>query len=206
MSVLVSEQAKRLKRIRLYLGMTREEFAAVSASSPFTIRSWENGQKRLGDKAVKKIINELAKIRFTCTYDWMMHGQGISPISLFEVSTEITASPVLSVHDSAAQPPLLDEIYALKNAYPDISIINVADHSYQPIARPGDFIGIRHLARDNLRSCLDSMVIYTMHTGLQAVGLIKMKGQVMLYSLDQSFVIPLHEVQSLHEVLWYRKS
>lgn len=200
---LVSEQAKRLKRIRLYLGMTREEFANVAASSPFTIRSWENGQKHFGEKAVKKIIHELTKIQLTCSFEWMMYGQGISPISLFEASTE--ALPALSVCDSAAKQPLLNEIYAIKSAYPDITVISVADDSFQPFAKSGDFIGLRVIEQHQLHQYLNALVVYTLQNAAKGTGIVKANGQLVILALDKSSTIYLSDVQMVQEILWYRR-
>ena len=76
----ISEQAARLKKIRLYLGMTRQQFGDAVGISQFTIRSWENGAKNFIADGIQRIISALKeKINFVCPFDWLMHGIRSSP-------------------------------------------------------------------------------------------------------------------------------
>jgi DNA-binding XRE family transcriptional regulator len=206
MSDLVSEQAKRLKKIRLYLGMTREEFSKVIASSPFTIRSWENGQKHFGEKAVKKIISELTKIGFACTFDWMMYGKGISPISLFEANAESKDSSCMAVREGGADNPLVNEVYAIKAAFPGINIVNVNDDCYKPLAHKGDFLGFKEIPTDQLHYWQNHIVFYITHTGAKGFGTVKYHDELTIHPLDRATPLNSNDMQNVHEIVWYRKS
>lgn len=204
MSEAVSEQAKRLKKIRLYLGMTRDEFSKVIASSQFTIRSWENGHKQFGEKAVKKVINELTKIGFKCSFDWIMHGKGVSPISLYEASAAGTTAS-MSVRENAVESPLMSEIHAIRAAFPGMDIINVSDTSYLPLAQVGDLLGFREIPADRLIQWQDHIVFYITRAGGKGFGTVKIHDQITVQPFDRSSPLSSKEVQNLHEIVWYRK-
>lgn len=206
MSDLVSEQAKRLKKIRLYLGMTRDEFSKVITSSPFTIRSWENGQKHFGDKAVKKVITELAKIGFNCSFDWMIHGKGVSPISLFEAGSENEPSTAMTVRESTTENPLMSEMYAIKRAFPGINVINVNDDSYHPLAHKGDFLGFKEIPATQLQQWQNHIVFYITNDGSKGFGTVKYHDHITIHPIDRMTPLKCNEMQTIHEIVWYRKT
>lgn len=202
---LVSEQAKRLKKIRLYLGMTREEFSKVIASSPFTIRSWENGQKHFGEKAVKKVMQELSKIGFACTFDWMMYGKGISPISLYEANAEAENTPKMTIKEGCAENPLMNEMFAIKSAFPGVNIVNVIDDSYIPLASKGDFLGFKEILPEQLQQWQNHLIFYIAHNGGKGFGIVKLHDEITIHPIDRSNSLKTHDMQAIHEIVWYRK-
>ena len=53
---LIIGPVARLKKIRLYLGMTREQFGDAIGISQYTIRSWENGAKTFTADGVQRVV------------------------------------------------------------------------------------------------------------------------------------------------------
>jgi DNA-binding XRE family transcriptional regulator len=203
---IIPAQAARLKKIRLYLAMTREQLGEAVGISQFTIRSWENGEKNFTAVGVQRIINALkAKINFSCPFDWLMYGTGHSPISLHEES--LFRSPDEIRFDSCHE-KLLKEVITFKQLNPLASIAVVSDDTFSPIAAVGDYIGL--VSRDiaNLDDYIGKIVFLSFKNGASEFGILDKKRhsyRVIPFNGSALSKLMVQHISNLQQFIWLRK-
>lgn len=206
MNTTVSDQAMRLKKIRLYLGMTREQLGHAIDISQFTLRSWENGSKSFTADGVQRVVAALnEKIRFICPFDWLMHGAGPSPIAMFE---ENTALSVNNIQIDSAQEKLHKEVVTFKQLNRSANVIMVLDDKFKPIADIGDYVGLIPEEISNIKCCLGKIIFLTTNNELSSFGILgKKQGKYQITELtgNNLFKIALSEVDKLYQFIWLRK-
>lgn len=207
----ISHQASRLKKIRLYLGMTREQFGSAIHISQFTLRSWENGAKNFTDEGVERVITSLKnKLKFSCSFDWLMYGSGSSPIALCEDNYLIQNS---AVNIKPSQDRLLDEIVMFKKLNPEVNVTVVSDEKFYPLADMGDYVGLLPIVISKMDSYLDKIVLAMLKDDSSAFGMLakeKMKKTFLwrVNSLvDSEFKsISLNRISQIYHLVWLRKN
>lgn len=202
----LSEQAVRLKKIRLYLGMTREQFGEKIGISQYTIRSWENGAKNFTESSVKRVTNALnKKIKFSCSVDWMMYGTGNSPITLYEEKDKQQENEVIF---DILQESLLKEVMTFKSLNKDASVIVVSDKSFIPLANPGDYIGLTPVRFDDLEKHLGSIIFFADGKDNNIFGiLIKKSNAYHIVPLNKGNTVKIKKTKDgqLFLLVWFRK-
>jgi transcriptional regulator with XRE-family HTH domain len=203
---IIPSQAVRLKKIRLYLGMTRQQFGDAVDISQYTIRSWENGEKNFTADGIQRVISSLKeKINFSCPFDWLMYGSGTSPISLYEESAFRNTNEIQfdSTHEN-----LLKEIVTFKQLNPLASIVFVSDNTFSPIAEVGDYIGLVLADNNNLDDYIGKIVYFSLKDDLSEFGILKKSRD--LYRIIHFLDIPpsklkIENISKLYQFVWLRK-
>ncbi|HSW93317.1 MAG TPA: helix-turn-helix domain-containing protein [Gammaproteobacteria bacterium] len=202
----IMDPATRLKKIRLYLGMTRQQFGDMLEISQYTIRSWENGAKKFTADGIQRVIVALKrKVKFSCTFDWMMHGVGFSPISLCE-EKKIQSHAIVSAESS--NQAILDEIVSFKKNNRSASVILVDNNGFYPIANAGDYVGLTPVNTANLESYIDKLVIVTLAGDQTKFGVLKktQRSFDIVNFTDSSHIrLSKGDLDKLFHLVWLRK-
>ncbi len=203
---IISRQSVRLKKIRLYLAMTRQQFGNAVGISQYTIRSWENGEKNFTADGIHRVIFALkAKINFSCSFDWLMYGSGTSPISLYEESSFRDTNEIKfdSCHEK-----LLKEVVTFKQLNPLASTVVVSDNTFSPIAEVGDYIGLKLADISNLDNYLGKIVFLSLQNKLSEFGILKKNRTVyrIIHFFDtSSSKLVIKNINKFYQLVWLRK-
>jgi transcriptional regulator with XRE-family HTH domain len=202
----ITDQASRLKKIRLYLGMTREVFGKQLHISQYTIRSWETGAKNFSEPSVKRVVDSLNKrLNFYCTFDWLMYGSGESPITLYEEKDKNVDG---AVKLDILQEKILKEVMNFKSLNKDASVIIVSDDRFYPLARPGDYIGLIQIDPNEMNKHIGSIIFFINENEVNFFGcLSKKKNQYYIkpFSGDGAFELLVTDKNQLFLLVWFRK-
>ena len=202
---IISSQAARLKKIRLYLGMTRQNFGAVLGISQYTIRSWENGEKNFNTEGVQRIVCALKeKIKFNCDFNWLMYGSGSSPISLYEEASENKEDLQFDSHHEG----ILKEVITFKQLNKFASVAVVSDNTFSPIAEIGDYIGLTLLNVSNLDSYIGKIVFLLYKDDTSEFGILdKIQKNFCVLHLTKSAPtkLILSNINKFYQLIWLRK-
>lgn len=206
----ISGQASRLKKIRLYLGLTRAQFGKVINISQFTLRSWENGAKNFTAEGVERLINALKKkIKFSCDFDWLMNGAGLSPISLCEESKSLAAE---SINIDSSQNNLLKEIVLFKKLNANANVIEVSNNNFLPLAVKGDYVALLSIDILKMKKLINQIVFVSLKDNLNKFGILKKdknkKNDYVIISLmtGTPFLISKDQIDQLSQIIWFRKN
>lgn len=203
---LIIGSVARLKKIRLYLGMTREQFGNALAISQYTIRSWENGAKKFTADGVQRVIAALqGKINFSCSFEWLMHGIGSSPISLCE---ENKIQSTFSITIDSSNEKILHEIVFFKKNNPSAEVILVSDNTFTPIADIGDYIGLISVDVASIEKHTEKLILVTLVNDLIKFGVLKKDRHFfsIVNSLNGSHIkLSKSNIDKISQIVWLRK-
>lgn len=200
----ISHQASRLKKIRLYLGLTRKDFGRILEISEYTVRSWELGAKKFTETSVKRVVQALnEKTNFACSFDWLMFGLGDSPISHFE--QQITFDPIQfdSLHNK-----LMKEIAAFKHSNKEANIVIVTNRNFEPLAAVGDYVGLLPLKLDLIEGYINKLILIITKNNISKFGVlnkINRRYQILNLMDGDKFSFSLKDIDSLELLIWLRK-
>lgn len=203
---LITGQSARLKKIRLYLGMTREQFSDAIGISQFTIRSWEVGAKNFTKDGVQRVVNLLGtRLNFIANVEWLMFGTGSSPISLHE-DTEFKSYNEVKIDSSYEK--LLKEISTFKSLHENAKIILVSDDAFKPIADVGDYIGFIPVKMRKASKLLGKFILLELNDDECIFGLVQKKRALMgLLNLSSNKLFPIKKIppKNIFQLVWLRK-
>lgn len=206
MSNEISEQASRLKKIRLYLGMTRHQFGDRLGISQYTIRSWENGAKNFSEKSITRVIKALKNnVNFSCKFEWIMYGNGTSPISLHE---EKNKQEINNIELNALEDKIIKEVVTFKNLNKEASVVAVTDDRFQPIASAGDYIGFLEIKAKVLKKYIGNIMLWVDSEGSQIFGVlekIENKFFISPFKGRKKQEITINNKIKLFLLIWFRK-
>ncbi len=141
------ERSKRLKLARKLTGITLEAVPEKFGISKHTFYAWESGRNPIRDKAVTKIITALRQAGVYCTAEWLVHGTGLSPRFMYEVSA---ASEALhpTQEDSTEEweqfsdeLAVLSEIKVFQKVNQNAEVRFITDDGMMPTYSPGEYVG-----------------------------------------------------------------
>ncbi|MBA2650851.1 MAG: helix-turn-helix transcriptional regulator [Tatlockia sp.] len=203
----ISRQASRLKKIRLYLGMTRKQFGEVIGISQYTIRSWENGEKNFTANGVERVILSLQqKLNFSCSFDWLMHGSSLSPLSLYEDSK---VKEFNDIDFDPLQEKLLNEVVIFKRSNKSANVIVVCDNTFSPIAEIGDYIGLLPIEISDLDNFIGKIVFIALHNDNRNFGVLHkhlLGYHVSHLANDLDYIFSNEDIEKIHQFIWFRKT
>ena len=203
----ISPQAARLKKIRLYLGLTREQLSKSITISQYTIRSWENGHKNFTEKSIKRFVSALKKkLHFDCSFEWLMHGTGKSPISQYEEQKSKDIFDELIVDPCHLN--ILNEVALFKKLNNQANLIAVSNNAFYPLAAPGDYIGLLAIDNSNLKNYIDKMLYLTFQDNASFFGLLKKHQKIFqLIQLSDGTIhdLKISNLENIFQLIWLRK-
>ena len=203
---VISSQAVRLKKIRLYLAMTRQQFGDAVGISQYTIRSWENGEKHFTADGIQRVISALKeKINFACPFDWLMYGTGTSPISLYEESAFRDTNEIQfdSYHEK-----LLKAVVTFKQLNPSASVVIVSDNTFSPIAQIGDYIGLTLADVSKLDNYIGKIVFFSLQNDLSEFGILEKNRssyRIINFFNSPPFKLMIKNINKFYQLVWLRK-
>jgi transcriptional regulator with XRE-family HTH domain len=204
----ISNQATRLKKIRLYLGLTREQLGESIGISQYTLRSWENGLKNFTAEGVQRFISSLKEnINFSCSFEWLMYGVGISPISHYEEKKYPDPLNDVTIHSSHEK--ILNEISTFKKLNSSANVIAVSNDIFYPIAEPGDYIGFIPVDVTNLKNHIGKILYFSLDQENFQFGVLqKKRGLFKLICLKNASAadLPIHRIEKIFQFIWLRKN
>lgn len=141
------ERSKRLKLARKLTGITLEEVPEKFGISKHTFYAWESGRNPIRDKAVHKIITALRQAGVYCTAEWLVHGTGLSPRFMYEVSAASEA--MHPTQDNATEEweqfsdelAVLSEIKVFQKVNQNAEVRFITDDGMMPTYSPGEYVG-----------------------------------------------------------------
>jgi transcriptional regulator with XRE-family HTH domain len=203
---IIPSQAVRLKKIRLYLAMTRQQFGIAVGISQYTIRSWENGEKNFTADGIQRIISALKeKINFSCPFDWLMYGTGTSPISLYEESSFRNSA---EIQFDSSHEKLLKEVITFKEMNKLASVVVVSDHTFSPIAEVGDYVGLILADIANLNNYIGKIVFLALRDDTSEFGILEKNSSLyhILHFLDAvPTKLSINNISKFYQFVWLRK-
>lgn len=203
---LIMSPVARLKKIRLYLGMTRQQFGNALAISQYTIRSWENGAKKFTADGIQRVIAALKdKIDFSCSFDWLMYGAGSSPIYLCEAN-KIQDNFITFVEPSNQS--ILDEIVSFKKNNRSANVIFISDNTFYPVADAGDYVGLVPVDIASLENYIDKLIFVALKNDQVRFGLLKKRRRSfsVISCLDSSHTsVSKSDIDMMSQFVWFRK-
>ncbi len=206
-SNLIIGSVARLKKIRLYLGMTRKQFGDAIGISQYTIRSWENGAKTFTTDGIQRVTQALkGKIDFSCSFEWLMSGTGSSPISLCE-ENKIQDNLFISLDSSAKK--ISNEIVIFKKNNKSADVILVSDYTFSPIANEGDYIGLILIDISSMEKHVNSLVFVTFKNNINKFGILEKKRNCFyIISLlkDSHIKLSTDNIAKISQLIWLRKN
>ena len=204
----ISHQAARLKKIRLYLGLTREQLGKSIGISQYTLRSWENGLKNFTPEGAQRFISSLKKnINFSCSLEWLMNGIGTSPISHYEEQKyKDSLSNVMILH---SHEKILNEIATFKKLNNSANVIAVSDDIFSPIAEPGDYIGFVPIDISHLKDYTGKILLLSLKKGYCQFGILQKKHSAFqIISLKNRSIsdLVIDNIEKVFQFVWLRKN
>ena len=200
----LSDQAARLKKLRLYLGLTRKDFEQKFGVSRHTLRTWETGEKNFTENAIHRVVSALNEKDVNCSFEWFETGMGDSPI-LMQESVDYSSS----IEFDPINEKTLNEVLYFKKSNPKVEVFVVGDTRFEPIALTGDYIGLKLIASSDSMKYLGSIAYIQDLTGNNFLYSIKKgnKGQVSLVSLDNrdSWDLKFIKQDFMKIIVWYKK-
>jgi DNA-binding XRE family transcriptional regulator/small nuclear ribonucleoprotein (snRNP)-like protein len=204
----ISYQAARLKKIRLYLGLTREQLADSIGISQFTLRSWENGLKKFTPEGAQRFVSSLnEKINFSCSFEWLMHGVGTSPISHYE--DQKSAQPLKKITITTSHEKILNEIANFKQLNTSASVIAVSNNMFYPIAEPGDYIGFTSINIKKLKNYIGKILYISLKNENSYFGVLEKKHhsfQIICLNNASAIEVKAHTLAEIFLLIWLRKN
>lgn len=201
---LLSDQASRLKKLRLYLGLTRKDFEIKFGISRHTLRAWESGEKTFSDSAIMKVVDVLNDNGINCSYEWFVSGIGDSPI-LFKESSDFSSS----VNFDPINEKTLNEVLFYKQNNPDIEVLVVSDDRFTPLAHFGDYIGLKSIDPENLSIYLGCIAYLNLPYSNKYLYVINKDkdGNYFFRLLESNIVIELTQIEFLKikVIVWFKK-
>lgn len=203
---IMSDQAVRLKKIRLYLGMTRHQFGEIIGISQFTIRSWENGEKNFTSDGIQRVIAALNEhLNFPCSYEWLFSGEGVSPLfqlekSHFQDTESICFDPI--------EEKILNEVVTFKRSNESVNVIVVSNHSFSPIADIGDYIGLLPIDLNNIEDYVGKIVYLALYDETSEFGVLynELNGFRITHLTNKAdSVVTKHDIHKSFQFIWFRK-
>lgn len=172
----ISPQSVRLKKIRLYLGLTREQLGESVGISQYTLRSWENGLKNFTAEGVERFISLLKKnINFSCSFEWLMHGIGASPISQHEDKKYVDIFYDITIATSHEK--MISEVAYFKKLNSAATVMAVFNDMFYPIAEPGDYIGFLPVNISNLKKYMGKVLYFCLRNDSFQFGILQHKNK-----------------------------
>ena len=123
----------RIKLARNMLGLSRKGLEDQFSISVNTLQAWESDKNTLTDKGARKLNSIFIRLGLLCTEDWLLTGNGQTPILLQDVST----LPNEMNEDIC----ILREIEAFKAINPTPIVVIISDNAMEPLYSIGDFVG-----------------------------------------------------------------
>lgn len=205
----ISPQSARLKKIRLYLGLTREQLGESIDISQYTLRSWENGLKNFTPEGVQRFVSSLKeKINFYCSFEWLMYGTGTSPISHYEEKK--CADTLSEMIIAPSHEKILNEIALFKKLNNSANVIAISNDIFYPIAIPGDYIGLVPVDISKLKNYAGRILYFALKNECSQFGILqKKRGLFQIISLKDASAsdLPKHTaIEKIFQLIWLRKN
>lgn len=132
---IAKERGRRLKALRKFAGLKRDQLANLAGVSPASISYWENASlSELNEKGGEKVIKALQEEKgINCSVEWLLYGIGGSPFKEGNI-------PFQLVHTQNSTNTLNQEI-TLFLSNPESIVFQVTSSSMSPILEPNDIAG-----------------------------------------------------------------
>lgn len=200
-TAILSDQASRLKKLRLYLGLTRKNFEIKFGISRHTLRAWEIGEKRFTDNAIKRVVDLLNSNGINCSFEWFLSGMGDSPIMLKE-----SIDYASSIDFDPVNEKTLNEVLFFKQNNPGLEVLVVGDDRFEPLAHIGDYIGLKQVDVNELDLYLESLAYVRCVEGEKFLSIItKTNTDYIFESLDKQKSVGLEVVEFIKIIVWFKK-
>lgn len=201
---LTQTSGRRIKLARGMLGLSRKELEERFRISVNTLQAWESDKNTLTDKGAKKLNEVFIKLGLLCTEDWLLTGQGQTPILLQDIS----ALPNEMNEDIC----ILREIEAFKALNPDPIVVIINDSGMEPIYTIGDFVGGNKKTDLHIESLIGENCIVETFPGDTLVRKLLRGSKSQLYNLvcinfanDIQPIIPDTKIRSAAKIVLHRK-
>lgn len=149
----LESSARRIKSIRMFLGMSRKKFESITGISMGTVRAWESGQNPLTLKGAERLEKTLQSYDINCKREWLLHGYGESPF-IHSIQKNDLKTPMIPVKNPRninnniisndflkENETVLKEVEFFKQVNTNSITLMVSDDGMEPFYCIGDFIG-----------------------------------------------------------------
>lgn len=200
----LSGEASRLKKLRLYLGLTRKDFELKFGVSRHTLRAWEVGEKKFNENAINRVVSALNSNEINCSYEWFVSGVGDSPI-LMQESVDYSSS----IEFDPVSEKTLNEVLFYKKNNPTVEVFVVGDIRFEPIALSGDYVGLKKIRLDECKNFIGSVAYIKSFSDDNYLYVIRIdkKDQISFVSLNNKNMWDLKFLKQdfVKIIVWYKK-
>ena len=194
--------ASRVRNVRMLLGLSRKKFSETTGLSAATLQSWETGKHPLSNKGAKKLVEALDQLNISCTADWLLNGEGLSP-RFHQADTQYW--------DLDAR--ILKEVMYFEQQNPSPIVSIVCDDSMEPFYQIGDYVAGCQLLPKHAEKLIGRDCIVTLQTGQVVIRRVQQgkDGLLNLFSLNletqaENAFISNCKIQRIAQVIWHRRT
>lgn len=204
------DRAKRLKRLRKLLGLSRRTLGELAEISHRNIENWEYARSGgLSNKGADRIAQALKKLNCQCTPEWLLEGTSPAPI----LSNTLTAMPV-TTSDTQNSPELIQaEIQRLKKQYPNLIVQQISDQSMAPVFGEKDYVAGVFVPMKQTDPFLEKPCIIHLPDNTTIIRCVRAgckEGSYTLYTLNQDHSVAqpyLYDIKpiGIAPIIWFRR-
>ena len=158
----------RLKYLRAILRLTRAYIEKKYKLPEITLKSWENGTIKLSKNGVKRCVTVYKSEGLLVDENWIAEGKGLDPTVRFSVGHyfSVPSNVALPVEEDD-EVAMLQDADVFKNRYSNAVIMIVSNDEMSPYYEPGDYVGGRLRAMNELEMIINKDCIIYLKGGGQ---------------------------------------
>lgn len=206
---------ERIRALREYLRLTRNDFCKRHGFPTITLISWENSKAKIKPSSLKKLIQAFAEENILCTEEWLREGTGNLP----QFSSPLLEKEIYAIEEgdslSAKEvDPINLEIALFKKLHPNSLTIRLKDNYMAPNFEEGDFVGgiFVDFKKKPIAYGIPYLVVLKDNTNIMRLVYQGTKNNLFTLScynfVNQKVnpILPDVEIKGLYEVIWHRKN
>lgn len=200
------ERGKRARRLREYLGLSREALAEKHGIKLGTLQNWENARfNGMNERNVLRLVAAFKKEQLDVTPEWLLYGIGMDPLADKPAPTK----PKVRTRKRPESNVIAEELRVFHALNGNAIDVIIADNSMMPYYSAGDIVAGSRFFCDKLDKTigLDCIVQTQMgETLVRRVEKSRTKGYYNLFALNPS-ALTHTEIQlfSAAPILWIRR-
>ncbi len=205
-------RGKRLRSLRMMLGLPRKALQQAIDISASTLQSWENAKVGgLTEKGARRIVPLLRQQGLQCDVEWLLYGVGASPQLMDNAFLKVKETPAIySIDEGKA---IAAELSLFEQHLPDVMHVVVTNDAMFPHYRIDDNIAGRARFGDDIAELVGNDCIVETSDHSVFFRRLQLGSKPRLYTLlsinpDTTVQIPAVvncDVLRVAAVIWHRR-
>lgn len=211
--VLMQEKGLRLRQLRTFCGMDREEFAERYQLAALTLRDWELAVRNsIPLKKAEILADKLRKDDVVLNTLWLEHGIGCEPIRLHrERLRNLSRDPEELNIQIDVEKQINDELTMFMLGHPETIAHIIEDEAMAPFYHRGDIVAGIKCGKQNILTCIGKDCIIVTEDNKILLRRVQEGKNFKTFSLlplnlnaGQEMILCDREPEQIAPVLWVR--